>query len=280
MNSLDYSIITSLNVLARKSLLFDGLTVNIVQNYFLKGGVIMALFWWAWFAGEAKGISPALSKAMGDKEQRGKKKAMGRGEENKPGVSLKSSGMVNPSIAGAEARVKLVAAAVGSILSLFAARLLAMALPFRPRPVVHPDLTEMQWPYLVTMENFGRLDNWSSFPSDHAALFFALAFGLLFVSPMMGIFACIYVSLVICMPRIYAGFHYPTDILAGILIAGIFAYVLQLKPVRNDVTGPFIRWLEGHSASFYAGAFLFCFLIGTLFDDVRNMGTLIWSILK
>jgi len=67
-------------------------------------------------------------------------------------------------------------------LALLAARVLATVLPFRERPLRNP-LLHFQLPYGVTETT---LLGWSSFPSDHAVLFFTLATGIFFVSRPLG----------------------------------------------------------------------------------------------
>ena len=86
---------------------------------------------------------------------------------------------------------------------------------FRVRP-----LNELR---LLSIVHYGMDNsNWkqlSSFPSDHAALFFTLAVGIYFASRRAGWFCFIYYSLLfICLPRVYLGEHYPTDIVAGAAI--------------------------------------------------------------
>ncbi|MCX5852309.1 MAG: phosphatase PAP2 family protein [Deltaproteobacteria bacterium] len=173
-----------------------------------------------------------------------------------------------------EIRAKLIAAAIGSMCSLALARVLALMLPFRLRPLQDIELASFDWPFYVSTKS---LENWSAFPSDHAALFFALAFGLFFVSPVMGAIASVYVFIVILLPRIYIGYHYPTDIVAGLLIAVTLISLLQVPRVRDILSRPFLKWLDRHPASFYACAFLFSFLVCTLFDDIRGMGSFIWK---
>lgn len=57
----------------------------------------------------------------------------------------------------------------------------------------------------------------SSFPSGHAALFFALAVTIFFYSRNWGIW-CILAAVVIGVARIFAGVHWPLDIMGGLAI--------------------------------------------------------------
>ena len=230
MNSFDYSILSFLNGAAHRSPLFDGVMVMVAHGYLLKGGIVMAFFWWAWFSGNGGASLPVL-------------------------------------------REKLTAAAVGSMCSLALARMLALLLPFRLRPLQDPALSSFTWPFYVGSQG---LEKWSAFPSDHAALFFALAFGLIFVSPWMAAIACLYVCGIIFVPRVFIGFHYPTDIVAGCVIAVVLISLVEIPRIRRVIARPFLAWMERHPASFYACAFLFSFLICTLFDDIRGMAGFIW----
>ena len=73
-----------------------------------------------------------------------------------------------------------------TILAAFAAmavaRALQLVLPYRARPV-HTAGLDFTLPYTMPAD---FLAGWSSFPSDHASLFFALAAGLWLVSPLVG----------------------------------------------------------------------------------------------
>ena len=48
MNTFDLHIIHFLNSFAQRSWVFDSVIGQVECNDLLKGGVIMALFWWAW----------------------------------------------------------------------------------------------------------------------------------------------------------------------------------------------------------------------------------------
>src|SRR5262249_36014427 len=105
--------------------------------------------------------------------------------------------------------------------AMVVARGLARLLPYRERPFFDTAL-HFQWPYNVDADQFIR---WSSFPSDHAALFSALAMGIWFRSRRAGAAMFAYVVLVTFVPRIYMGYHWPGDILAGSVLGILVAYL-------------------------------------------------------
>jgi undecaprenyl-diphosphatase len=66
-------------------------------------------------------------------------------------------------------------------------------------------------------------------------LFFTLAFGMWLASRAAGVLAIAYVALVISFPRVYLGFHYPTDILGGALIGAVICAGFNLQRVRAPI---------------------------------------------
>lgn len=157
---------------------------------------------------------------------------------------------------------------IACCLAVFLARGLALMLPFRERPLRNPAL-HFQLPYSMSATS---LLAWSSFPSDHAALFFALGTTLLFVCRRTGIFALSYVFFAICLPRIYLGIHYPTDILVGALIGIGTASLSKIAAIRTATTRPAMRWLHRHPGSFYTCFFLLTYQIASVFFDLREIG--------
>jgi undecaprenyl-diphosphatase len=68
----------------------------------------------------------------------------------------------------------------------------------------------------------------SSFPSDHAIVAFAIATSLLFWNRRIGI-AALAVATLICIARVSAGVHYPTDVLVGAIVGAGAAVTAQLS---------------------------------------------------
>ena len=222
LRSLDIAVISFLNGFAHRSWAFDALVAMISTNALIKGGLVTALIWWAWF---------------------------------RPGPKQ------------AEHRELLVAGMAAAFVGLFVARGLAEALPFRERPMWSAAV-HFQPPYFL---NEAVVIRWSSFPSDHAALFFALAMCLFFVSRRAGIVSLIYVFVVVCLPRVYMGFHYPTDILAGAALGVGAAYLARISWLRVRLCRPAMRWLEQSPGTFYVGLFLLTFQIAVTFDSLRHI---------
>ncbi len=111
-------------------------------------------------------------------------------------------------------REHIVATLFSCVVAMTLARGLALTLPFRLRPLYEEGLS-FRLPYGMKST---VLEGWSSFPSDHAVLFFSLCTGLCFISKKVGAFALLYTTMFIAFPRIYLGLHYPSDIFVGAII--------------------------------------------------------------
>ena len=207
MNPFDLAVIGFLNQFAQRSWLFDKFVVVISGNQLLKGGVLITLVWYAWFADPDSGWRQRRS---------------------------------------------LLATIVGCGFAIVLARGLALLLPFRLRPV-HTPAIGFELPIGTTP---AVLEGWSAFPSDHAVLFYALSAGLWLVSRRLGVFALIYTTVVIALPRIYLGLHFPTDIIAGALIG--FAVVAAANKLLADhaLIHRTVAWSSSHPRWFYPLFFL------------------------
>ncbi|MCC2640517.1 MAG: putative Phosphoesterase, superfamily [Nitrospira sp.] len=170
------------------------------------------------------------------------------------------------------------------LLTLFAglsavvvSRLMQIVLPYRPRPVYAADL-DFKIPSALPLD---LLSGWSSFPSDHACLFFALATGLCFISPVIGGLALLHAGLIVSLPRIYLGLHYPTDVLAGALL-GIMgmALVWMFRSACSIIVEPVLAWSRASPQIFYPAFFLLTAELAQLFKDTRWLAESLWHIAK
>ena len=168
-------------------------------------------------------------------------------------------------------RKVVIATLASAIVSVILGRLLALYLPFRLRPVQTPELGFVL-PYGMTHDS---LRGWSSFPSDHAMVFFAVSTGLWFVSRRLGAILSAYVAIFVGLPRVYVGLHYPTDVIGGALVGIFFAYIANSEPLRTRLAAPVLRWVDVHPSSFYVFFFFFSDGLTNLFDEMRHLGLLL-----
>lgn len=164
-----------------------------------------------------------------------------------------------------ETREVLLATIMASFPALAIARVLSWAVN-RTRPL-------LETRHLFRLP-YGQTSGWegpSSFPSDHAVLFFALATGIFFASRRTGWFVFVYVSIVICLPRIYLAEHYATDILAGAAIGVFMTWLANISRIRKPLTGWALRSLESRPGWFYSCAFIVIYQMADLFDPIIKM---------
>lgn len=166
-------------------------------------------------------------------------------------------------------RVAIVKALFAGIIAAGLSQVIQISLPGRLRPMNGA-------PAFVPPVGLGAdavewMRGWSSFPSDHAALFFALAVGLYLADRRFGIFALAWSAIVICLPRIYLGFHYPSDIVAGAILGTVIAVAVSALRVPDKRQLRDI--VELRPAPFYSLAFLTCFELGQLFQNARSFAS-------
>ncbi|HEX7909188.1 MAG TPA: phosphatase PAP2 family protein [Paraburkholderia sp.] len=163
-------------------------------------------------------------------------------------------------------REMVVATILSGVLALFIGRVLASLLPFRERPLYDPAL-HLTFPIAPTPE--AVLRTWSSFPSDHAMIWAAVAMGILLVSRWMGVLALLQCILLICFPRVYLGLHYPSDVLAGVILGVCVTCVVTRKPVMERFAPAIVRLIDRYPRVSYAGLFVVLFELATMFDEPR-----------
>lgn len=171
----------------------------------------------------------------------------------------------------------LVVAGMGlTVVALVLTRVAALLAPYRVRPRYVP---ELHFRLPVGSSNYDMF-NWNSFPSDHAVLYFCLGTTLFFISRRVGVLALLHAFFVVCLTRIYLGIHYPTDILAGIVI-GVGCACLALAPaVQRLFTRPSLYWMENSPRSFYPCFSLCMLIIASEFAPLHEVLVDVWRAAK
>lgn len=168
---------------------------------------------------------------------------------------------------GNSCRQIIIGVLVGCLFGVGVTRVLTHVFADRPRPLHN---TELHLRPVQDQLVSDSADN-SSFPSDHATVFFSLATGLFFLSRRLGVAAVLYVVFFICLPRLYLGLHYPTDLLAGGVIGITTAVAANLPAVRRTFYAPLVQWQYLHPSPFYVGLFLMSSQLDEMFGGVREL---------
>ena len=226
ISSVDNAVVTWLNSFVHRSWTVDYLACVASSATMLKGVALMAAFWWAWF----------------------------RESETKAEPGRRTS------------RDTLLYTLLMCVPAVLIARLLAISLPFRARPIHNPAL-HLKLAFTLAPNTF---ESWSAFPSDHAVLFFTLATGFFLVSRQLGWLIYLYVGVVISFPRVYLGIHYPSDILAGALLGIAIASTVRVVALRRAINWPLKRLLDYSPGLFYACLFLISYQTAVLYQPTRH----------
>lgn len=221
INNFDRSLLAWFNQFSRHSESADKAIAFLSDHQLSKGGVLMALIWWAWFTGNESSRN----------------------------------------------RRHVITTLMCSIVGMATARVLTIILPFRARPI-HQEGLDFIIPYGMSS---GVLDGWSSFPSDHAVLFYTLSVGLLFVSKKVGAFAVVYTTLFVALPRLYLGLHYPTDLLAGAMLGATLSILGNLYLTQSRLVTSTLNVSSSRPALFYPLFFMLSYQLAELLGGLRQL---------
>ena len=167
----------------------------------------------------------------------------------------------------ARRRHEVILAIGGGTAASIISRLLQVSLPFHTRPL-HTASLHFVLPIGVNPQT---LNYWNSMPSDHAAMYFAFAMAIWYQWRALGYAAMVWTMLFALIPRIYLGYHYPSDILAGTILGIIIMVATWHLVPRSKAVGRLLTWEKSHQALFYPLAFLVTYEVAILFFDLRHL---------
>jgi undecaprenyl-diphosphatase len=163
-------------------------------------------------------------------------------------------------------RETLILLFIAIVLSLIAARTFANLLPFRVRPMFTPGIG-----YRPPLYEIGAyFENWSSFPSDTAAIVFAMTTGYWLLSRWWGLLWAGF-SVIAISARICIGLHYPSDALVGALIGVTTMLAINNKFMHERIAAPFVVLEQRAPSTFYGLLFPFIYEVSSLFAFSRGI---------
>lgn len=171
-------------------------------------------------------------------------------------------------------QTRLVTILIGTVLLGALSRILQVLLPIHQRPVLAP----LGITFPITDFNALELNNWNSFPSDHAMFFFAFGVGLLTINRVAGWFALIWTIVAIELPRVYLGIHYPSDVIFGSLFGWLGMKLFLACPLKRMET-LLTEWHRLYPGLFVAAVFFSTDEVGHLLAELRELARSIVQVL-
>lgn len=173
--------------------------------------------------------------------------------------------------ASADLRARLVVGVCAAVLAGALAHVLHGVMPFRPRPIFddgllfHPSLMFGD----IAQLRAAGLASSSSFPSERAVLYAAVAAAVVFARPNLGLLAVICAALPE-LARIYLGLHYPSDILGSACLGAALVCMAQF-PWSLQAGHWVLAWERASASTFYAAGLLLSYQIATAFASLRAL---------
>lgn len=173
---------------------------------------------------------------------------------------------------GEHRRGVIIATVVGTLLAVVVSRTISDVIPFRVRPMYEPSIAHLPHSFAIT----GNMERWSSFPSDTAAYFVAMAFGLGRLLKRYRLPLVLYTAVWICLPRLFLGEHYLSDIVAGSLVGVTMVWFSVRSKILQYTLAQRLRAAsEAHPGVFYSVALIGAFEMAVMFNDLRSAAHLL-----
>jgi undecaprenyl-diphosphatase len=160
-------------------------------------------------------------------------------------------------------RARILVGTLASFAAGVISRFSQHALSVHPRPYYDQGLD-----FQVPGGGVAQYNTWSSFPSDHVAVFAGLVVVIFIARSRFAIFAIVWTALVEST-RVYMGAHYPSDLIGGAALGAMVVWAAQ-TPRLVSFGSRIMRWEQSSPSIFYMCSFFLTYQIATLFGDLRN----------
>ena len=139
-------------------------------------------------------------------------------------------------------------------------------------PALHLNIADPQW-----AEIFNRL---GSFPSDTSTLFFSLAAIIFVENRLVGCFCFLWVLAIIGVPRVVFGWHYPSDIVGGLILGPACVYLFIKIPYVAPLSERALKSFQSRMYIVHALLFVFLADASNLFIGLQLIKLLLLNSLR
>jgi membrane-associated phospholipid phosphatase len=115
-------------------------------------------------------------------------------------------------------------------------------------------------------------DRRNSFPSDTATLFFALAAVIFVENRLVGLFCFLWSVVIITIPRVIFGWHYPTDLAGALVLGPACVFLFNTIPYLRALFARMLILFEGHLYVVHALLFILLSDASTGFLSLQKLG--------
>jgi undecaprenyl-diphosphatase len=173
-------------------------------------------------------------------------------------------------------RLRIVLAIIaGYFATIVVSQLLQNHMPYHPRPLFDPTSGYQLQP---GGDASRILADWSSFPSDTAAISMAFTVALFKLNRKVGVLGLLWTIAVTSQVKLIMGHHYLSDILAG-MVVGAACMMLAFAAVEliPERTADSLFELTTRFDLFWPLLYVALFLVSTNFDDARSIARRVLS---
>lgn len=117
-----------------------------------------------------------------------------------------------------------------------------------------------------------KFERTNSFPSDTATLFFGFVMVVFVENRLAGLLCLLWAVVVIAIPRVAFGFHYPSDIVGSLMLVSACVFLFVRFPYPRVLFERTLLAFRDHMYVVHALLFAFLAEASTLFQSVQEIG--------